>query len=117
MQRRLVVGADRQERSDTLTGPAHGGPKAALSGLAQPDAEEYRKIQNEHDDYLYSSLRSRIKRGEPAAVHAAIAGLNHQAKLNGIAMKKVELTGKDGKPLIPALAWRDAVLDELEKGE
>ena len=74
----------------------------ALNRIPVAAAEELRRIDTLRIEEMYRALLPAIGRGEARAVEAALRVLAHKAKLNGYAApSKLELTGRDGKPLIP----------------
>jgi hypothetical protein len=74
--------------------------KSALDAIPVAEAEDLRKVFNARFDHLYRSLQRGVKKGHPESVKAAAGITGQQIKLNGVeAPQRVELTGRDGKPV------------------
>jgi hypothetical protein len=64
-------------------------------------AEQLRQVDSLRVEEMYRALRPGIERGDTRSIEAALRVLAHRAKLNGYAApQKLELTGKDGRPVM-----------------
>jgi hypothetical protein len=83
---------------------ASGAWRAATRALARipvAAAEQLRQVDSLRVEEMYRALRPGIERGDTRSIEAALRVLAHKAKLNGYsAPSKLELTGKDGRPVM-----------------
>jgi hypothetical protein len=73
----------------------------ALARIPVPAAEQLRQIDNRRVEEMLLALRPGIEKGEARSIEVALKALVHLARLNGyLAPRKVEMTGKDGAPVL-----------------
>jgi len=85
----------------------------ALDREPNLEADAMRRLDTERCEEIFLNLQPLIRKGNPRAAAVGIKVLSHKASINGYQRSVVELTGKDGTPLIAM----DALSDLLEQAD
>jgi hypothetical protein len=85
----------------------------ALDREPNLEAEAMRRLDTDRCEEIFLNLQPSIRKGNPRAAAVAITVLAHKASINRYSRSAIELTGKDGAPLIPM----DALSDLLEQAD
>lgn len=97
----------------------HRAYYAAMNREPALQVAEHRRLDTERCEDMFLTLQSRIAKGDPRSIEAAVRVLDHKAKLNGLAVPAASRKGGERRPGEPPdmATVRDVVfyLDELEK--